>query len=445
LLRNSRSPVLAVLQSKDFRFLWIARSIHEVSRRMELLVVGYLILRLTDSAFQVGLIAVFLNIPRPVLALFAGLLADRLDRRRILIAAHTSYVGIAAAILLLLVIGTIQPWQVFIAVFVQGSVRVIDDPARRTAIFDLAGRENIASAMSLETITNNWGRILGPLAGGILIAWAGFNGAYAVIVALDLAALLLITRIRLPYQAQAISSGLSMARGLREGVEHSLSNRMVLGVLSMSLIVNALVFPIQYFIPVIANDLLLVGPVLGGLLGSAEGIGTLIGASIIATKRNIRYHGRLFCTGALIVASAVALMAWSPWFVVSFALLLFGGLGQAGFSTMQSTILLLESRPELRGRVMGAQGTVNGLGHLIGGSEIGAIASAFGIGLAIGINAGAGILLILLVMVLTPLVRRPVGINLEKAVDGTDAPARTSYATGASGHQSTQTEDLGER
>ena len=146
--------MLEVLRSKDFRFLWTARSIHEVSRRMELLVLGYLILRLTDSAFQVGLIAVFRNIPRPVLALFAGLLADRLDRRRILIAAHTSYVGIAPAILVLLITGAIQPWHVFIAVFVQGSVRVTDDPARRTAIFDLAGQENIASAMSLETITN---------------------------------------------------------------------------------------------------------------------------------------------------------------------------------------------------------------------------------------------------------------------------------------------------
>jgi len=119
LLRNSSIPVLAVFQSRDFRFLWTSRSIHEVSRRMELLVLGYLILRLTDSAFQVGLIAVFLNAPRPVLGLFAGLLADRLDRRRILIGAHTIYFGIAIAILLLLVTGAIQPWHVFIAVFVR--------------------------------------------------------------------------------------------------------------------------------------------------------------------------------------------------------------------------------------------------------------------------------------------------------------------------------------
>ena len=423
MLRNPTIPVLAVLRNRDFRFLWTARSIHEVSRRMELLVLGYLILRLTGSPFQVGLIAVFLNIPRPALALCAGLLADRLDRRRILIGAHAAYFGIAAAILLLLAFGTIQPWHVFVAVLVQGTVRVTDDPARRTAIFDLAGQQHIASAMSLETITNNWGRILGPLVGGILIAWVNFTGAFAAIVAMDLVALLLITRMRLPYLAQASSSGLSMARSLREGIGHSLANRMVLGVLSMSLIVNALVFPIQYFIPVIANDLLLVGPVLGGLLGSAEGIGTIIGASIIAMRRDIRYHGRLFCAGALIVASAVASMAWSPWFALSFALLLLGGFGQAGFSTMQSTILLLESRPQIRGRVMGAQGTVNGLGHLIGGSEIGAIASAFGIGLAIGVNAGAGIILILLVMILTPLVRRPVETNLGEDAHATDEPA----------------------
>ena len=82
---------------------------------MELLVLGYLILNLTDSAFQVGLIAVFLNIPRPLLALFAGLLADRLDRRRILIGTHATYFGLATAILLLLISGDVQPWHVFLS------------------------------------------------------------------------------------------------------------------------------------------------------------------------------------------------------------------------------------------------------------------------------------------------------------------------------------------
>lgn len=407
--RITSIPAFAVLQSSDFRILWTVKAVHEVSRRMELLVLGYLVLRLTDSAFQVGLIAVFLNAPRPVFSLFAGLVADRLNRRRVLMGVHATYFVISAVLLLLLVMDAVEPWHVFLAILIQGSAKMLDDPSRRTAIFDLAGRERLANAMSLETINNNSGKIVGPLIGGVLIASTGFVGSYAAILALDAASLLMMSQLRLPHRPAAGGAPVQVWRSLQEGLGHSLSNRMVLGVLSMSLIMNSLVFPIQYFIPVIASDLLQVGPTLGGLLGSAEGIGNFLGGVILAVRRDISQHGRIFAIGALLVAIMVTLVAWSPWFAVSFTLLILGGLGQAGFSTMQSTILLLASEPTMRGRTMGAQGVVNGMGHLIGGTEIGAIASALGITLAIGLNAGAGILLILLVMVLTPLVKRQEG------------------------------------
>ena len=409
MLGLTRMPAFAVLQSGDFRILWTVKAVHEVSRRMELLVLGYLVLRLTDSPFQVGLIAVFLNVPRPFFSLFAGLAADQLDRRRVLTGVHATYVMISAVLLVLLVMGAVEPWHVFLAILFQGSAKVLDDPSRRTAIFDLAGREHLAGAMSLETINNNSGKIAGPLIGGVLIASTGFVGAYVVILSLDAVSLLMMSRLKLPHRPLGGGMPVQVWRSVREGLGHSMSNRMVLGVLSMSLIMNSLVFPIQYFIPVIASDLLMVGPTLGGLLGSAEGIGNFLGGIVLAVRREIGHYGRIFAIGALLVAIMVTLVAWSPWFAVSFTLLLLGGLGQAGFSTMQSTILLLASAPEMRGRTMGGQGVVNGLGHLIGGTEIGAIASAFGITLAIGLNAGAGILLILLVMVLTPLVKHRVG------------------------------------
>ena len=116
---------------------------------MELLVLGYLILLLTGSPFQVGLIAVFLSLPRPVFSLFAGLVADRLDRRRVLMGVHGTYLVISTVLLVLLVRDAIEPWHIFLAVLLQGSAKVLDDPSRRTAIFDLAGRNNLASAMSL--------------------------------------------------------------------------------------------------------------------------------------------------------------------------------------------------------------------------------------------------------------------------------------------------------
>ena len=418
-------PVLQVLENRDFRYLWVARWIHEISRRMELIVLGYLILELTDSAFQVGLISVFLNGPRPPLSLVAGMLADRLDRWRILAGIHTFYLVVASGLLVLLLLGLIHPWWVFLAILLQGTAKVLDDPTRRAALFDLAGQDRIAHAMSLETITNNVGKILGPLAGGLLIEFYGFAGAFMVVVSLDLVAALLIFRMRIPKSAVVVGRDAVFLQGIKSGIGHSFSNKFVLGVLSISLVMNGMVLPLQYFIPVIATDVLKVGPALGGLLGSAEGIGTLIGALVIAVRRNYTYHGRYFVFGALIVGVGVVAMAWSPWFLVSFLLLLSAGVGQAGFSTMQSTILLLSSPAEMRGRIMGSQGLVNGLGHLVGGVEIGAIASAFGISLAIGINAGVGLLLMLPVIILTPLVWRPVVAYRNRA-----ASPSTPTATG---------------
>ena len=161
---------------------------------MEVLVLGYLILRLTDSPFQVGLIGVFLYAPRPVLTLFAGLFADRLDRQRILLVAYIAYFGIAAMILVLLIAGAVQTLYIFMAILLKGSAEALDDPSRRTAMFDLAGPEHLVNAMSLETITQTGFRILGPLTAGLLIAWAGFTGAYTAILALEFIALLWIVR-----------------------------------------------------------------------------------------------------------------------------------------------------------------------------------------------------------------------------------------------------------
>ena len=401
-------PALVVLQNPDFRLLWAARWVHEISRRMELLVLGYLIYELTDSAFQVGLISAFLNGPRPPLSLVAGMLADRLDRWRILTSIHAFYLLVASALLTLLLLDLIHPWFVFFAILLQGTAKVLDDPTRRAALFDLAGQDRIAHAMSLETITNNVGKILGPIAGGLLIAFYGFTGAYLVLVALDLVAAVLIFKLRLPEAAAVVGRDRAFWQGIKSGIGHSFSNKFVLGVLTISLVMNGMVLPLQYFIPVIATEVLKVGPALGGVIGAAEGIGTLVGAVIIGTRRNYTFHGRYFAIGAMIVAVGVAAVAWSPWFLVSFLLLFSAGVGQSGFSTMQSTILLLSSPAEMRGRIMGSQGLVNGLGHLIGGVEIGAIASAFTISIAIGINAGVGLLLMLPVMLLTPLVKRPV-------------------------------------
>mgnify|MGYP002525037892 CR=1 FL=1 len=159
---------------------------------------GYLILKLTGSAFHVGLISVFLNGPRPVLSLYAGHIADRLNRRLILIIVHSAYLLSAVMILVALATDHIGHWFIFGTILFQGTAKVMDDASGRTAILDLSGEARIANAMSLETINNNAGKIIGPLLGGILIAVTGFIGAYAVIAILDIVALILMIKLRLP-------------------------------------------------------------------------------------------------------------------------------------------------------------------------------------------------------------------------------------------------------
>jgi MFS family permease len=390
---------------------------------MEQFVLVLLIGGITGSYLQIGLMGVFLNAPRLLFSLFSGVMADRLDRRLIMVAAHACYFGIAAVILLLLVADVIQPWHVFAVLFLQGLVKVLDDPSRRTAMLDLVGTDRIANAVALESATSNLGKIMGPTTGGILIAVAGFTGAYALLVVLDLAALLLLLQLRLPHQAQGSRPRLAVWQSMGEGIGFALSNRTVLGVLVISLWMNAMVLRIQEFIPVIATDHLFVGTVLAGLLTSSEGIGNLIGSVIISVTRSIRHHGRLFVAGALIMAILVLGVAWSQWFSVSFALLLLAGIAQSGFSTMQSTILLLSSPAGMRGRIVGVNSLTNGTAQVVGPLEIGWIADAVNIAFAIALNAWVAMLLILPAVILTPLVWRPLRTISEETANGEEASA----------------------
>tara|TARA_B100001179_G_C18351087_1_gene300850 strand:- start:88 stop:558 length:471 start_codon:yes stop_codon:yes gene_type:complete len=144
-----------------------------------------------------------------------------------------------------------------------------------------------------------------------------------------------------------------------------------------------------------------------GLLVAAEGIGQLSGAGLIALKRNVRYHGRIFALGSVSICVITFIWVWSPWYAVTFALLAIGGIGQSGFGTMQSAVTLLASPPELRGRIMGLLSFCIGVGTPIGGLEMGAIAAMFGIQGAISANVAAGLLVMLPALILTPLLWHP--------------------------------------
>ena len=412
------APVFSVLQDRDFRAIWYVGTLRELSRRMELLVLSWLILQTTQSPLQLALVLVFNNLPRPALSLFTGFIADRFDRWRILMASQFINTVVAGVILALIFTDAIAAWHVYAAVFLQGATKSLEDPSRRTGILDIVGERRLVNALSLDTISNTSGKMLGPLLGGIMIdtsgplvaslfggvsvASGGFVGACGLIMLVHLVDLVVMTRVRIPKKERA-TTWEPVWRSLGNGIKYALATPLLWGMLYVTIIMNALAFPLQQFIPDIGANNLGVGATLVGLLVAGEGIGQLIGAGAMALTRNLERHGRVFLLGSTAVLVMAILFVWTPWYVVAFGVLILGGVGQSGFGTMQSTITMLSAPAEMRGRMVGLMSVCIGIGTPLGGLALGIMAEILGTSLAITVNALAGMALLLPALLLTPL------------------------------------------
>ena len=155
------------MQNADFRMIWYVGTVGEFGRRMEMLVLSWLILQLTDSYFQLGLVLAFNNLSRPMISMFTGYIADRFPRGRVLLAGQVINVLTTATLLAVIAYDfeLIKPWHVFTAVFVQGLTKAIEDPSRRTAIFDIVGQRRLVNALSLDACRPPSCRLACPLFG----------------------------------------------------------------------------------------------------------------------------------------------------------------------------------------------------------------------------------------------------------------------------------------
>ena len=412
------APVFSVLRDPRFRAIWYVGTLRELSRRMELLVLSWLILQATQSPFQLGLVLVFNNLPRPALSFFTGFIADRFNRWRILMASQVINTLVAAALLALIASDAIQAWHVYAAVFIQGATKALEDPSRRTGILDIVGERRLVNALSLDTISNTAGKMLGPLLGGIMIDTSGplvsgwlegvsdetgaFVGAAGLILLIHLADLVLMTRVNIPNKTRSATFQ-PVWRSLGDAVRYALATPLLWGMLYVTIIMNALAFPLQQFIPDIGANNLGVGATLVGLLVAAEGIGQLAGAGAMALTRDLQRHGLVFLMGSIAVLIMGILFVWAPWYMLAFAILLLGGVGQSGFGTMQSTITMLAAPPEMRGRMVGLMSVCIGIGTPLGGLAIGIMAESYGTPWAITVNALIGLGLLLPSLIFTPL------------------------------------------
>jgi len=386
--------------------MWAAGGLDNAGRWMDTVVMGLLVLDLTDSAFQVALLFVFRWVPMLAFALLSGMIADRANRWAVMMLARTVAVAATAVILALVLTGAVEPWHLFIASFFLGCLFVMEFPSRRSLIYDLVGSERIVSAMSLETINTTIGRFAGPFMAGLLIEFTGFKGPYLLLLVVYVIAfaLIMVIETRGPVR---VKPSYSFWGTVSRGFKYSLNNSVIRSVLIITLIMNAMAFSVESLFPVVARDHLGVGAGLTGILISAQAIGSLAAATVIASLAVVRYHGRIFCLGLGLQLLSLLFFAISPWYPLSFLMLLLAGLGAAGYSTMQSTIILISAEPEMRGTALGMLGQCIGVAA-VGGLAVGIVANFFSAQAAVAMSVSLGLVLLLPAVFFSPMVRRPI-------------------------------------
>ena len=333
-----RRPIFQVLSDRNYRLFWPAGTGLQIGRWMWMIVSGYMMLQLTDSVFSTAMVGVAFTAPMLFGGVLSGIVADAFNRRYVVMAVLAANSLLATAAALLVFMGLLVEWHILAFSLLIGMSHTLDQVARRTFVADLVNRESLHSAFALDQMGQTVGVMVGPLLGGVILGVASEEGfqnvgwSYLAVALFYLAALVLVSLIRPSRKQTLVSVGVhSFFRVTAEGFRALMGNRALIGVVGVTVILN-LAFPShRSLIPVFAEKVLLVSPTAMGALGAAQGIGSIIGSSFIASRRNIQRKSRYYYTGAMIGMGFLALFGLSTTYALSFIALVLAGVGMSGF------------------------------------------------------------------------------------------------------------------
>ncbi|MEK7385333.1 MAG: MFS transporter, partial [candidate division NC10 bacterium] len=369
---------LRALNHRDFRIFWAGQLVSLVGTWMQSVSQAWLVLQLTDSPFRLGLIGTLQFAPILLFSVVAGALADRLPKRRLIIATQAVLCLQALTLAALVGMGHVRYWHVGVLALVYGLANVLDMPARQSFIIEMVGKPDLVNAVALNSAAFNGARIVGPAVAGLLIARFGvapaflLNGLSFLIV---IAALLAVRARGLPRPRREATIG----EEILEGVRYATRTPRVAVILGLVCVVSLCVFNFTIFVPLLARGVLRLGAAGFGFLMAALGAGAVSGALALAAFGGGRPALRaIFTAGALACAATLALATVAD-FRTAIVLLFALGFFAIVFIASCNTTLQLTAPDALRGRVMSLHVLMFGGVFPIGSFVVGATAEAFGI------------------------------------------------------------------
>jgi len=374
---SSLPAALRAFAHRDFRLFFAGQLVSLVGTWMQSVAQSWLVLELTNSPFRLGLVGTLQFAPVLVLSFFAGAMADRLPKRRLLVATQSVMCVLALVLAALVHRGHVQYWHVAVMAAIYGVANTVDMPTRQAFIVEMVGRDSLRSAIALNSAMFNAARVIGPALAGLVIARWGtalaffFNGVSFLAV---IAALMTLHAQGLP----RANSGRAMRQEIAEGLWYALRTPRIALVMSLVMAVSAFFFNYNTLVPLLARDILHQDAHGFGLLMTAVGIGAVAGAVVLASLGAERPPTNVLITAALALGLATMLMASVGRFGVAVAVLVVMGFCGMLFMTGANTTVQLTVPDELRGRVMSLHTLMFAGMTPFGAFLVGSVVEAFG-------------------------------------------------------------------
>jgi len=390
------ASAFASLGHRNFRIFWIGQFLSLSGTWMQSTAQGWLVLELTNSELLLGLTTAAASAPVLLFTLYAGVVADRMDKRRIIIAAQAASLVIALAMAVLTDTGHITFGWILLLVVLLGTANAFEIPTRQSFFVDLVGKQDLTNAIALNSAAFNLTRIIGPAIAGFLIGTVGIAAAFYLNAVSYLAVIAGLLLIRLPPFRRPERTR-SVLENMGEGFGWIRANRLPSTLVGLVAASSVLAFPYVMLLPVFARDILQVGaPGLGALL-AASGAGALAGGIALAAIGNRVRRGPLLLGASVSFSVLVAAFALSSSFTLSMVLLAAAGFAMILNNATVNALLQSLVPDELRGRVMSVY-VFMFLGMApLGSLQAGALARWIGAPLALAIGATSLLLVTLAV------------------------------------------------
>ena len=379
---------LRALRHRNFQLFISGQLISLIGTWMQTVAQSWLVYRLTGSSLLLGSVGFASQIPVFLVAPLGGIVADRHNRHRVIIATQTAAMLLAGVLAGLTLVGVVQVWHVFVLATLLGVVNAFDIPARQSFLVDMVGKEDLMNAIALNSSMFNGARIIGPAIAGVLVAKIGEGWCFFANAVSYIAVIIGLFMMKLPPRSYRTSSASPMAH-IIEGFRFARETGPIRAILLLLGLVSLVGMPYTVLMPVFADKILHGGARGLGILMGATGVGALLGALTLASRTGVRGLGRWVALSCAGFGVNLFLFSWSRHFWLSVALLLPVGFCMMLEMSSSNTLIQAMVPDHLRGRVMAMYSMMfmgmAPFGALIGG----ALADRLGAPVTVSIGAVA--------------------------------------------------------